>query len=749
MSNTRSRGSSPAPTRNRRARAIGAIAAVVLAVGGTAFVASSAPAGAAAKPVVRGGQTEPFKPFKNVKHYTKPKAKSPIRDLVAASTPMTALIDGDSVTTEDGITDASGATVSLEQYAAEQLGYTVTVVDGATWDSMTAAQFASYQLLIVGDPICSSTSETATSDASTWAPVVMGTAGLGTTVGNRTVIGTDPEYHYLYGGGGATPTTAGVPTSAGAEHLVQDGIDFAGAVSGATGIYFDTSCSDNGSDISVLDQLTTATPNWTEDSSVPCGGSVQQIASNPAFDSGATPLQDTDIEGWECSDHVTFPQFPTDFDALAVATDTATLPTCGTDPDSMTEACGEAYVLIAGTNVTVTAPDLTLTPTTHSDPTGGTHTVTATVTTGSPATPLSGAIVSFAVTGQNGGASGTCTTSSDAPDPTCATGSDGEVLFTYSDANGAGMDTINGSVTIGPSTEHASAAETWTSAAAGTTTTTSLSGGGATGATISVPQGTAVTDQATLAGTDVANATGTVTYSVYSDADCTVSAGTGGTVGVTGGSVGASSAVTLTTPGTYYWQAVYSGDSNNTGSSSPCGSEVETVTSTTEPLTCALTGTIAGPPKQIQVTVQAGAGLKSVVVTEDVNATVDVPTFTTGDTAPLVVTATKTVATDVSELALTVTDTNGQTLSCDPAEFTVTSHAPNSVGHLASAEHFVTITNSGLSSVTLTVNGVQRTVHLGSAHVVNLDLASLFHGSHNKVVVHGKGSGSADILLRD
>ena len=88
-------------------------------------------------------------------------------------------------------------------------------------------------------------------------------------------------------------------------------------------------------------------------------------------------------------------------------------------------------------------------------------------------------------------------------------------------------------------------------------------------------------------------------------------------------------------------------------------------------------------------------------------------------------------------------------MSCDPAEFTVTSHAPNSVGHLASAEHFVTITNSGLSSVTLTVNGVQRTVHLGSAHVVNLDLASLFHGSHNKVVVHGKGSGSADILLRD
>jgi hypothetical protein len=101
------------------------------------------------------------------------------------------------------------------------------------------------------------------------------------------------------------------------------------------------------------------------------------------------------------------------------------------------------------------------------------------------------------------------------------------------------------------------------------------------GASISVPTGTPVTDSATLAGTNVASASGTVTYTVYSNSTCTTKVATGGTVTVSGGMVPTSAAVTLTTPGTYYWQACYSGDSTNAASTSPCGSEVETVTSTT------------------------------------------------------------------------------------------------------------------------------------------------------------------------
>src|ERR1700753_953716 len=50
-------------------------------------------------------------------------------------TTKTGLLNGDSVTTGDGITDSSGNPISLEQFVAQKLGYTVTVVDGATWDA--------------------------------------------------------------------------------------------------------------------------------------------------------------------------------------------------------------------------------------------------------------------------------------------------------------------------------------------------------------------------------------------------------------------------------------------------------------------------------------------------------------------------------------------------------------------------------------------------------------------------------------
>ena len=127
--------------------------------------------------------------------------------------------------------------------------------------------------------------------------------------------------------------------------------------------------------------------------------------------------------------------------------------------------------------------------------------------------------------------------------------------------------------------------ETITGTATPVTVATSLSGGGQSGASVSVPTGTGVSDSATLSGTDVATAGGTVTYTVYSNSTCSTSVGSGGTVTVSGGVVPASGAVTLTTPGTYYWQASYSGDTTNAASTSTCGSEVETVTSTTTAVT--------------------------------------------------------------------------------------------------------------------------------------------------------------------
>jgi uncharacterized repeat protein (TIGR01451 family) len=84
-----------------------------------------------------------------------------------------------------------------------------------------------------------------------------------------------------------------------------------------------------------------------------------------------------------------------------------------------------------------------------------------------------------------------------------------------------------------------------------------------------------IQDTATLLGAS-AGAGGTVTYTVYpSLASCT--GGTGGTaqgtVTVSNATVPSSSTFAPTSPGVYYWQAIYSGDSSNNAASSSCDTE--------------------------------------------------------------------------------------------------------------------------------------------------------------------------------
>lgn len=115
-----------------------------------------------------------------------------------------------------------------------------------------------------------------------------------------------------------------------------------------------------------------------------------------------------------------------------------------------------------------------------------------------------------------------------------------------------------------------------------TTLTTSLSAGSQTGESISVSEGTAVTDHAALAGENALTAEGQVEYFVFSDSECQHFVAFAGTVSVSGGVIPASNAQTLP-PGTYYWQAEYTGDIHNHASHSTCGSEVETVKTTPPP----------------------------------------------------------------------------------------------------------------------------------------------------------------------
>ncbi len=83
-----------------------------------------------------------------------------------------------------------------------------------------------------------------------------------------------------------------------------------------------------------------------------------------------------------------------------------------------------------------------------------------------------------------------------------------------------------------------------------------------------------LSDKATFSTTGAAAPTGSVTFTLYSNSACTTAVS-----GVSGSGVIASSSASYsanwkpTTAGTYYWVAVYPGDTNNSPATSTCGSE--------------------------------------------------------------------------------------------------------------------------------------------------------------------------------
>jgi hypothetical protein len=89
----------------------------------------------------------------------------------------------------------------------------------------------------------------------------------------------------------------------------------------------------------------------------------------------------------------------------------------------------------------------------------------------------------------------------------------------------------------------------------------------------SVVVGSSVNDTAALVG-QTADAGGTVTYTVYNNTACTTGARDAGSVTVTNGNVPNSNSLAFNSTGTFYWQAVYSGDGKNNGATSVCTEEI-------------------------------------------------------------------------------------------------------------------------------------------------------------------------------
>jgi GDSL-like Lipase/Acylhydrolase family len=135
-----------------------------------------------------------------------------------------------------------------------------------------------------------------------------------------------------------------------------------------------------------------------------------------------------------------------------------------------------------------------------------------------------------------------------------------------------------------------------------TTIDTTLSGESKAGEHLEVKEGTGVTDAATLSGSNASTATGSVDYNVYSDSECKELVADAGEATVSGKSVPSSSEVKLS-PGTYYWQAVYSGDGANHSATSSCGAETLVVTA---PVTTVLSGE---EKSGAEIEVEEGAGV--------------------------------------------------------------------------------------------------------------------------------------------
>jgi hypothetical protein len=144
---------------------------------------------------------------------------------------------------------------------------------------------------------------------------------------------------------------------------------------------------------------------------------------------------------------------------------------------------------------------------------------------------------------------------------------------------------------------------------------TTLSGEGWSAPEIEVLEGTAVRDEATLHGEHASEATGTVKYAVYSDEECKESVTEAGEVAVEGENAPASSKEVLE-PGTYYWQAEYSGDESNPASISPCGTEVLVVT-TPASIGMSLSG---GGKEGKEITVANGAAATAQATLSGTNA---------------------------------------------------------------------------------------------------------------------------------
>ncbi len=172
-----------------------------------------------------------------------------------------------------------------ENTVATGLGYTITTVNAAQWASMSTAQFAAYDAIIIGDDGCNSSSilDPLQANRATWSAAA---------TGNVVVLGFDPGYHSNEG------TTA-------ATTMMQNSIAWA-TKGGSTGLYLPIACY-NRSD--VLQSLGTFVQASGESDSL-----TILVPGSPTM----AGLTSATVSGWGTSAHTLWSTVPSNFSKVIV-----------------------------------------------------------------------------------------------------------------------------------------------------------------------------------------------------------------------------------------------------------------------------------------------------------------------------------------------------------------------------------------------------------------------------------------------
>jgi hypothetical protein len=279
--------------------------------------------------------------------------------------------------------------------AAALDGRGADVVTPTQWAAMTTADFANYDAIVFADRFCANDDATilapALANVSTWAPAV---------TGNVIVHTFDSTDH----GNPAGDDTAE------ARAFTTQGIGFAVAQAGKTGMYFSSSCYNGTTWTTLLDGISNGWSRTTPNADV-----IHVVGSTPALAAST----DATLSGWGQSTHNLVVAWPTDFTVYAIATDTggkSAAADAGADNQGGTSASavingpytapdgtkGAPVILIRGAD---TSPShILLQPATQTHDVGGTATLTATVKLQDGTPAGAGIAVTFTATaGPNAG----------------------------------------------------------------------------------------------------------------------------------------------------------------------------------------------------------------------------------------------------------------------------------------------------------------------------------------------------------